>query len=521
MLKSNTHPHISPISPITLIASLALMIGCHSTAPTEHKANRGRQRPITAPPAALKLDPFYTKYLDCDGIPVICSDRVDDRAMHRACALLNHVLANRPDVRAAMINQRVRYVIIAADEQVTDIPAYRHMKPKAFWNERARGFGGRMTSCGEENLLDLPIDRYEGESIFVHELAHAIHSRGLNKIDPTFQPKLDRLYANAMAKGLYKNDYAATNATEYWAESVQAFFDCDRENNWNHNAVNTRRELYAYDPDIAELVRQTFGITDDNDWRYKPVVAQRQVTPPHVTVDTDAKYTRYMWCRGMDLLGEPGVSDAKMRRADDIIRQVFRYRHDILKAMIDQQLTVAVHDGRDTQRNDDWYTDLVDATAGSLKPGALTAPRRLTIGEHDLATRGSKPGGGRLVRDLAIAMYLYTGYRAHDPGYDNREHVQQYELGLERIDVHFSQRVAALYQKAMQQKLWQGTVAADNPIAYYAAGVRAYFDAGDATLPDGSKVRTREQLAAHDPALAAFVGSIFKHGERDDWRLSD
>lgn len=505
----------------TLMVAAALSVSCHSAEPTGRDAEVAKDRPITAPPAELGLDPFYTKHLDCDGIPVICSDKVDDRAMHRACELLNRVLANRPDVRASMVSERVRYVIIAEEEQVTDIPAYRHMKPKAFWNERARGFGGRMTSCGEENLLDLPTDRYEGESIFVHELAHAIHSRGLNKIDPTFQPKLDRLYRNAMDKGLYRNDYASTNATEYWAEAVQAFFDCDRENNWNHNSVNTRRELYAYDPGVAELVRETFRITDDNDWRYKPVVAQRQVLATPASVGADTKYTRYMWCRGLTLLGEQGVSDAKMRRADDVIRQMFRYRHDILKAMIDQGLSVAIQDGNGAQENQKWYADLVDAAGGSLKPNALAAPRRLTTDERDLARRGRKPGGGRLVRDLAIAMYLYTGFREHDPSYNDRENVQQYELGLERIDVRFSQRVTALYNAAMRERLWRGTDADTNPIEYYAAGVRAYFDAGDVTLPDGTRVRTREQLAGYDPALGEFVGSIFKHGERNDWRLSD
>ena len=179
--------------------------------------------PITAPPAELELDPFYKKYLDCDGISVISSKRVDDRAFYRLEKLLDKMLENRPDLRQTLVDAGFRYIIIAHDEQVTDIPQYSRMRPKEFWNLRARGFGGRTTSCGEENLLNFPVDRYSDESIFIHELAHGIHSPGLRKCDPTFQDRLEALYKQAMDKGLYKNDYASTNPAEYWAEGVQAF----------------------------------------------------------------------------------------------------------------------------------------------------------------------------------------------------------------------------------------------------------------------------------------------------------
>jgi hypothetical protein len=78
--------------------------------------------------------------------------------------LIKQALSARPDILEGMAKRGVRIIIIAATEQVTDIPEYSHMDE--YWNRRARGFGGRTTSCGEENLLNYEGDRYVGEKYF-------------------------------------------------------------------------------------------------------------------------------------------------------------------------------------------------------------------------------------------------------------------------------------------------------------------------------------------------------------------
>ena len=92
-------------------------------------------------------------------------------------------LAQRPDVKQAMIESDSRMAIMAHDEFTTDIPGHAHLSPKDFWNRRARGLGGSETdpicSCGEENLLGFPGDPYSTENILIHEFAHNIHLRGL------------------------------------------------------------------------------------------------------------------------------------------------------------------------------------------------------------------------------------------------------------------------------------------------------------------------------------------------------
>jgi len=52
------------------------------------------------------------------------------------------------------------------------------------------------------------------------------------------------------------------NHYEYFAEGVQSWFDNNRQNDHDHNHVNTRAELIEYDPALAELCREVFGDTE-------------------------------------------------------------------------------------------------------------------------------------------------------------------------------------------------------------------------------------------------------------------
>src|SRR5262245_42001473 len=241
------------------------------TAPPEEFFERVRERDRES---ARK---FYAKYIDVGGLPAVASAEVADEALERTHYLVTHLLAGRPDILQAMVKHGTRLVIIGKDQVYTDIPEYsRHPNP-AYQNERVRGTGGfDITSFGEENLLNLPLDRYDDESIAVHEFCHTIDA-ALGRVDPTWRKRLVATYRAALAKGLWKNAYTASNPAEYWAEICQSYFDCNRVNNWNHAAIGTREQLKAYDPEGYELVRTTFRLTPTNDWRYRPVRVQPSV----------------------------------------------------------------------------------------------------------------------------------------------------------------------------------------------------------------------------------------------------
>jgi alpha-glucosidase len=215
---------------------------------------------------SLKLDPFYQKYASAKGIAVLSSDKVSDKALLEAVYLINQMLDNRDDIRQALIKGKMRFVVMAPTELTTDVPEQRNMTPKDYWDKRARGLGGRITSCGEENLLNLKGDRYTRENILIHEFSHAIHQIGMRTVDPKFDARLRETYKNAMDKGIWKDTYAATNYSEYWAEGVQAYFDCAAPPaKGNHNDINTREKLAKADPDLFDLID---GVFKQSSYRY-------------------------------------------------------------------------------------------------------------------------------------------------------------------------------------------------------------------------------------------------------------
>lgn len=219
---------------------------------------------------------FYTQRVSAKGFPIVASARVNPYALKEAAFLVDQMLAHRPDIREAMVKSGARLCIIAWNEFTTDqpefvrlgkgmMPGYPGIAAKDYWDARARGLGGSerdpFCSCGEENLLGYPGDPYSAENIFIHEFAHNLHLRGLANVDPSFDTRLKATYDAAMKAGLWKGKYASVNHHEYWAEAVQSWFDDNRENDHDHNHVNTRVELLAYDPGVAALCREVFGDT--------------------------------------------------------------------------------------------------------------------------------------------------------------------------------------------------------------------------------------------------------------------
>jgi len=237
------------------------------------------------PIQACRFDPadkdgipaFYTQRVSANGLPIVASAKVNPYALEEAAYLVNLMLAKRPDVRTAMIRSGARLCILAHNEFTTEQPEFARMAKhpmagfpevsgKDYWDARARGLGGSkhdpFCSCAEENLLGYPGDPYADECILIHELAHNIHLRGLVNVDPTFDDRLKAAYEAALADGLWKGKYAGLNHHEYFAEGVQSWFDDNRENDHDHNHVNTREELIEYDPRLAKICREVFGNTE-------------------------------------------------------------------------------------------------------------------------------------------------------------------------------------------------------------------------------------------------------------------
>jgi hypothetical protein len=147
---------------------------------------------VTNPPDSLKLSPFYKKYIDADGIPIISSKKAPNASILIARDIVNFMLLRRQDVREELIRRRSRVLVMAETEMETDLPersdwkkpgpydprltpyerdnydkpnGIRSMSDRQYWNQRARGMGGNEVSCAEENLLGYAGTKYYGENI--------------------------------------------------------------------------------------------------------------------------------------------------------------------------------------------------------------------------------------------------------------------------------------------------------------------------------------------------------------------
>ena len=233
-----------------------------------------KPRQVTAVPQGKGIPDFYKKYLEVDGLYVVASEHVRDSALLQAYDIMTLMLAKRPDVKRCMEQRGCHVMVIGEKEQTCDLPEFAQLcdtpEKQADINKRARGFGGApeddlSSSCGEENLLALPGDRYEGENILIHEFAHLIHTIGILGVEPEFDKRLDAVMQHARENHLWEGTYALSNHFEYFAECAQSFFNCNRyasPANGVHNDVNLREKLRRYDPMMYSLLSEYFPEID-------------------------------------------------------------------------------------------------------------------------------------------------------------------------------------------------------------------------------------------------------------------
>ena len=366
---------------------------------------------------------FYKKYINVNGMPAVASAEVADAALQRTHYIVTHMLAGRPDVVEAMVKSGMYLIIIGKDQVYTDMPEYRDHPNPAYQNERVRGTGGKPTSFGEENLLCLPIDRYDDESIAVHEFCHTIDST-LRSIDPTWSERRNTAYRHAVDKGLWRNTYAGSNPGEYWAEVSQAYFDCGRANNWNHGPIARREQLKVYDPETYELVRTTFNLSAGQDWRYAWLQKLPNVIPPPPQFHVDPYYTKFTWAREFIVLGRQ-ASDEALLKANDTIRKMFAYRHDVLKALITEGVRLVVLGPQEGLADLPECQSLKQANgfdAGVRFLEYAPATKLIVVSEENVLGNpdAALVGDCLVVRGLAEALYQVTGTRPVDPGWNNR-----------------------------------------------------------------------------------------------------
>jgi len=271
----------------SLRLALALSIWALSGAAGPPEA-RGKTGPETGNPAvepvppALGLDPFYRKFVDANGIPVVSSGKVPDRALVIARDIVLAETGERPDIRHELVRSGARVGIMAIDEGTMDLPEQRDWKKPApdderltpcerknyariaamtdaeYWNSRARGMGGLYTTGAAENLLAVPGTRYFGENILVHEFSHNILS-AIERVDPALYARVEAAYRHALDQGLWKDNYASVTMQEYWAEGTQFWFNSNMAFRTGDKVIVSSSDLRKYDPQLYAVLGEVYS----------------------------------------------------------------------------------------------------------------------------------------------------------------------------------------------------------------------------------------------------------------------
>ena len=237
------------------------------------------------------------------------------------------------------------------------------------------------------------------------------------------------------------------------------------------------------------------------------------VAPPPAKFKIDPYYTKFTWAREFTVLGR-GASDEALLKANDTIRKMFAYRHDILKALIADGVKLVVL-GRSEK-----LADLPEFRA--LRPGGLRSAlartldytpetKLLVVGEENVAGRPRDPnlGENQVIRVLAGALYHVTASAPSTrTGRTAGGDVQQYELRVKRLDVRFDEKLGRTATGGEERENGKGTAAVHDRVALLGGGrARVLRRAGTGCGAERCRrpVNTREALAAYDPGLHALV----------------
>src|SRR6266516_1480871 len=234
---------------------------------THRKLGAGHEAAVAPRPEIVIVDPpgqgFFSKTLDFHGIPIKAHKVVVNEALYaaydRLSVLFAGLLVKQPMAISNLVAAGAELHIIGRDQVTTDLPEWRHDKgvPRTEYkgltrDQRTRGMGGLLTSCGEENLLGLEQDRYPGRDICLHEFSHNLRSHGIPR---ELRARFDEQYRRSLDKGLWQKSYAGSNADEFFAELTMWYYGTHGDLHMTGpKPENGRDGLKKYDPDAYALL---------------------------------------------------------------------------------------------------------------------------------------------------------------------------------------------------------------------------------------------------------------------------
>lgn len=237
---------------------------------SERAFDRGR---AAAGPAPLVSEQRRTIH----GVTIIAPPGTSPLALDRAAAIVQQMLGRNEVAQEQLEAEHTTIVIIPGRTKMTDLAAFSSLRGKKTFDGRdwsgVRGSGGMRAPDGtfaigvaEENLTTVRgVDsKYPtGYSIAMHEIAHTLHSKGMTDAQ---KQRVEALYQQQKQHDAadFSDSYAASNATEYFAQATNAFFgkNAGKDKNGKVNK-NGKAWLKGADPDMYAFLVEMYETHHD------------------------------------------------------------------------------------------------------------------------------------------------------------------------------------------------------------------------------------------------------------------
>ncbi|MEZ4778329.1 MAG: FISUMP domain-containing protein [Flavobacteriaceae bacterium] len=244
---------------------------------------------ITGIPSDVGLSSYYSKYINCSGIPVIGAADVPDEAIQIASETIAFMLEGLGSVRSKLISDGNYVALYPEGGSISQLPENfltgTNNTGNYTWNQN----GLKAVASDTASLLCYPEVGY-GHTL-VHEMAHMIHIGALRLINSGFQSQLVSTFNTATAAGKWNNTYARTNENEYLAEAVTIWYGVNyigpEGGDGDRNNIGTRTQLQNYDSGIFNLINSNFNSLTDIPGCRKPVISGTTANCPDTVTDID------------------------------------------------------------------------------------------------------------------------------------------------------------------------------------------------------------------------------------------
>ena len=202
-------------------------------------------------PPHLKADPYYQKYLDAGGVPILAPASVADEELLRAQAITLAMVADRPDLLDVLAAQNTRILLYDSERGgLTQLPEFADSSgASGIFGETSYGFAAAAPT----------MTTYHCNETLIHEIAHAL-DYAIQKQEweafrgPEFKKARNRAFLSAKEARLWAGSYASTISDEYWAEMVVHWLRPDM-----FRIQFGLRNLSEYDSAAARLIEQYLG----------------------------------------------------------------------------------------------------------------------------------------------------------------------------------------------------------------------------------------------------------------------